>query len=197
MKWLSIHPLLEGKKPMNQTNAKQQATIKIGFITISDRAARGEYEDIGGPAMQTWIGNALLSPYKIETIIIEDEQALIEQTIIDFADNKNCNLILTTGGTGPTTRDVTPEATHAVCERIFDGFAEQMRTVSLRTVPTAILSRQTAGTRGKSLIINLPGKPDAIAVCLGAVFLAVPKCLELLDNSNIQIDLDFVEKDFS
>ncbi len=197
MRWLSIHPLLEGKKPMNQTNAKQQATIKIGFITISDRAARGEYEDIGGPAMRTWIGNALLSPYKIETIIIEDEQALIEQTIIDFADNKNCNLILTTGGTGPTTRDVTPEATHAVCERIFDGFAEQMRTVSLRTVPTAILSRQTAGTRGKSLIINLPGKPDAIAVCLGAVFLAVPKCLELLDNSNIQIDLDFVEKDFS
>jgi molybdopterin adenylyltransferase len=121
----------------------------------------------------------------------------IEQTIRDVAGNKNCNLILTTGGTGPTTLDVTPEATHAVCERIFDGFAEQMRTVSLRTVPTAILSRQTAGTRGKSLIINLPGKPDAIAVCLGAVFLAVPKCLELLDNSNIQIDLDFVEKDFS
>ena len=103
----------------------------------------------------------------------------------------------TTGGTGPTTQDVTPEATHAVCERIFDGFAEQMRNVSLRTVPTAILSRQTAGTRGKSLIINLPGKPDAIGVCLGAVFLAVPKCLELLDDSNIQIDLNFVEQDFS
>ena len=115
----------------------------------------------------------------------------------DFTDNKKCNLILTTGGTGPTTRDVTPEATHAVCERIFDGFAEQMRNVSLRTVPTAILSRQTAGTRGKSLIINLPGKPDAIAVWLGAVFFAVPKCLELLDSSNIQIDLDFVEQDFS
>jgi molybdopterin adenylyltransferase len=171
--------------------------IKVGFITISDRAARGEYEDIGGPAMQAWIKNALLSPFEVDAIIIEDEQALIEHTLIDFADNKNCNLILTTGGTGPTTRDVTPEATHAVCERIFDGFAEQMRNVSLRTVPTAILSRQTAGTRGKSLIINLPGKPDAIAVCLGAVFLAVPKCLELLDSSNIQIDLDFVEQDFS
>ena len=189
MRWLSIHPLQEGKQ-MNQTK------IKVGFITISDRAARGEYEDIGGPAMQSWIKDALLSPYEVDTIIIEDEQDLIEQTLIDFADNKNCNLILTTGGTGPTTRDVTPEATHAVCERIFDGFAEQMRNVSLRTVPTAILSRQTAGTRGKSLIINLPGKPAAIAVCLGAVFLAVPKCLELLDKSNIQIDLDFVEQEF-
>ena len=170
--------------------------IKVGFITISDRAARGEYEDIGGPAMQAWISQAILSPYEIDSIIIEDEQSLIEQTLIDFADDKKCQLILTTGGTGPTTRDVTPEATHNVCERIFDGFAEQMRTVSLKTVPTAILSRQTAGTRGRSLIINLPGKPDAIAVCLGAVFLAVPKCLELLDGSNIQIDLDFVEQDF-
>ena len=189
MRWLSIHPL-QGGKQMNQTK------IKVGFITISDRASRGEYEDIGGPAMQAWIKEALLSPYEIDTIIIKDEQALIEQTLSDFADNKKCNLILTTGGTGPTTRDVTPEATHAVCERIFDGFAEQMRTVSLRTVPTAILSRQTAGTRKKSLIINLPGKPEAIAVCLGAVFLAVPKCLELLDESNIQIDLDFVEQVF-
>lgn len=170
--------------------------IKVGFITISDRAARGEYVDIGGPAMQAWISQAILSPYEIDSIIIEDEQSLIEQTLIDFADDKQCQLILTTGGTGPTTRDVTPEATHNVCERIFDGFAEQMRTVSLKTVPTAILSRQTAGTRGRSLIINLPGKPDAIAVCLGAVFLAVPKCLELLDGSNIQIDLDFVEQDF-
>lgn len=178
------------KATMNKIN------IKIGFITISDRAARGEYKDISGPAMQTWIQQAILSPYKVESIIIEDKQALIEQTIIDFSDNKNCNLILTTGGTGPTTRDVTPEATHVVCERIFDGFAQQMRSVSLCTVPTAILSRQTAGSRGTSLIINLPGKPDAISVCLGAVFLAVPKCLELLDGSNIQINLDFVEQEF-
>ena len=158
--------------------------IKVGFITISDRAARKEYSDISGPAMQEWIKNAILSPYEA-----------ISQTLIDFCDKENCNLILTTGGTGPTVRDVTPEATHAVCERIFDGFAEQMRTVSLKTVPTAILSRQTAGTRGKTLIINLPGKPEAIAVCLSAVFLAVPKCLELLDSSNIQIDLDFIEVD--
>ncbi|KAA0444712.1 MAG: molybdopterin adenylyltransferase [Candidatus Thioglobus sp.] len=174
----------------------QKTKIKVGFITISDRASRGEYADISGVAMQDWIKNAILSPYAIQSIIIEDEQPLIEQTMIDFADSKNCNLILTTGGTGPTTRDVTPEATHSVCERIFAGFAEQMRAASLRTVPTAILSRQTAGTRGSSLIINLPGKPEAIAVCLSAVFLAVPKCLELLDGSNIQIDLDFVEQEF-
>ena len=169
--------------------------IKVGFITISDRAARKEYSDISGPAMQEWIKSAILSPYELISQIIEDEQNIIEQTLIDFCDKENCNLILTTGGTGPTVRDVTPEATHAVCERIFDGFAEQMRTVSLKTVPTAILSRQTAGTRGKTLIINLPGKPEAIAVCLSAVFLAVPKCLELLDGSNIQIDLDFIEGD--
>lgn len=174
----------------------KNTSIKVGFITISDRASRGEYQDIGGPAMQDWINNAILSPYTVESIVIADEQMLIEQTLIDFADKRRCNLILTTGGTGPTTRDVTPEATHNVCERIFDGFAEQMRSISLRTVPTAILSRQTAGTRGKSLVINLPGKPDAIAVCLGAIFLAVPKCLELLDNSNIQIDLDYIEQEF-
>ena len=113
-----------------------------------------------------------------------------------MSDTLGCNLILTTGGTGPTTRDVTPEATQSVCERIFDGFAEQMRIVSLRTVPTAILSRQIAGTRGNSLIINLPGKPVAIAVCLGAVFLAVPKCLELLDNSLLIIDKAFVSQVF-
>ncbi len=172
----------------------RKINIKVGFITISDRAARGEYEDISGPAMQNWIKNAVLSPYTTEDITIEDNQPLIEKTIIDFADNKHCNLILTTGGTGVTTRDVTPEATHTVCERIFDGFAQQMRNISLRTVPTAILSRQTAGTRGNSLIINLPGKPAAIAICLGAVFLAVPKCLELLDQSNIQINLDFIEQ---
>lgn len=169
--------------------------IKVGFITVSDRAARNEYKDISGPAMQDWIKNALLSPYKIKSCIIEDDQPLIEQTLIDFSDNENCNLILTTGGTGPAIRDVTPEATHAICERILDGFAQQMRTASLRNVPTAILSRQSAGTRGKTLIINLPGKPDAINICLAAIFLAVPKCLELLDNSNIQIDLDFIEKD--
>ncbi len=170
--------------------------IKIGFLTISDRAARGIYEDISGPAMQEWISKAVKNPYEVVSKVIEDEQPQIEETLIEMSDELNCNLILTTGGTGPTTRDVTPEATTAVCERIFDGFAEQMRTVSLRTVPTAILSRQIAGTRGNSLIINLPGKPVAIAVCLGAVFLAVPKCLELLDDSIIEIDKSFVSQTF-
>ena len=170
--------------------------IKIGFLTISDRAARGIYEDISGPAMQEWISKAVKNPYEVVSKVIEDEQPQIEETLIEMSDELNCNLILTTGGTGPTTRDVTPEATIAVCERIFDGFAEQMRTVSLRTVPTAILSRQIAGTRGNSLIINLPGKPVAIAVCLGAVFLAVPKCLELLDGSIIEIDKSFVSQTF-
>ena len=170
--------------------------IKIGFLTISDRAARGVYEDISGPAMQEWIANAVTCPYDTVTKVIEDEQSLIEESLIDMSDNLGCNLILTTGGTGPTTRDVTPEATEAVCERIFDGFAEQMRIVSLRTVPTAILSRQIAGTRGKTLMINLPGKPVAIAVCLGAVFLAVPKCIELLDESIITIDKSFVSQVF-
>ena len=170
--------------------------IKIGFLTISDRAARGIYEDISGPAMQEWISKAVQSPYEVVSRVIEDEQPQIEETLIEMSDKLSCNLILTTGGTGPTTRDVTPEATEAVCERIFDGFAEQMRAVSLRTVPTAILSRQIAGTRGNSLIINLPGKPVAIAVCLGAVFLAVPKCLELLDDSIIKIDKSFVSQVF-
>ena len=170
--------------------------IKIGFLTISDRAARGIYEDISGPAMQKWISKAVQSPYEVVSRVIEDEQPQIEETLIEMSDELSCNLILTTGGTGPTTRDVTPEATEAVCERIFDGFAEQMRAVSLRTVPTAILSRQIAGTRGNSLIINLPGKPVAIAVCLGAVFLAVPKCLELLDDSIIKIDKSFVSQVF-
>ena len=170
--------------------------IKIGFLTISDRAARGIYDDISGPAMQEWISKAVQSPYEVVSRVIEDEQPQIEETLIEMSDELSCNLILTTGGTGPTTRDVTPEATEAVCERIFDGFAEQMRSVSLRTVPTAILSRQLAGTRGNSLIINLPGKPVAIAVCLGAVFLAVPKCLELLDESIITIDKFFVSQAF-
>ena len=169
---------------------------KIGFLTFSDRAARGIYEDISGPAMQEWISKAVKNPYEVVSKVIEDEQPQIEETLIEMSDELNCNLILTTGGTGPTTRDVTPEATTAVCERIFDGFAQQMRTVSLRTVPTAILSRQIAGTRGNSLIINLPGKPVAIAVCLGAVFLAVPKCLELLDGSIIEIDKSFVSQTF-
>ncbi len=165
--------------------------IRVGLLTVSDRAFTGEYEDIGGPSMRAWVGKAILSEVAFKSMIVPDEQAQVEAALCSLA--TECELILTTGGTGPTQRDITPEATHNVCERIYDGFAEKMRYESLKTVPTAILSRATAGTIGKSLIINLPGKPDAIAVCLSAVFLAVPKCLELIAGKNIQIDLDFIE----
>ncbi len=170
-----------------------QSAIKIGFITVSDRASRGEYEDLGGPAMQEWIGKALTNDWQAVAKVIADEQGLIEQTIKQLADEENCCLILTTGGTGPAKRDVTPEATEAVCDKILDGFAEQMRAVSLQYVPTAILSRQIAGIRGESLVINLPGKPSAIGECLEAVFPAVPYCVDLIDGSYLETDETFVK----
>ncbi|RUM92266.1 MAG: molybdopterin adenylyltransferase [Thiomicrospira sp.] len=167
--------------------------IKIGFVTVSDRASRGEYEDLGGPAMQEWIGKALTSEWTPVARVIEDEQGLIEKTLKELADEENCDLILTTGGTGPAKRDVTPEATAAVCDKILDGFAEQMRAVSLQYVPTAILSRQIAGTRNASLIINLPGKPSAISECLEAVFPAVPYCIDLIEGAYLETDDRFVK----
>ncbi|QCU90536.1 molybdopterin adenylyltransferase [Thiomicrorhabdus sediminis] len=171
----------------------QNNEIKIGFVTVSDRASRGEYEDLGGPAMQEWIGKALANPWTAVATVIEDEQALIESTLKDMVDNQGCSLILTTGGTGPAKRDVTPEATETVCDKILDGFAEQMRAVSLQYVPTAILSRQIAGTRGSCLIINLPGKPSAIAECLEAVFPAVPYCIDLIEGAYLQTNDEFVK----
>lgn len=167
--------------------------IKIGFVTISDRASAGDYEDLSGPAMQEWVKNALISEWEAVVRLIPDEQAQIEQTLIELADKENCCLILTTGGTGPAKRDVTPEATAAVCDKILDGFAEQMRAVSLQFVPTAILSRQIAGTRGSSLIINLPGKPKAIGECLEAVFAAVPYCIDLIDGPFLETDEKLVK----
>ena len=171
----------------------ENSEIKIGFVTISDRASRGEYEDLGGPAMQAWIQKALVTPYTPVAKVIEDDQALIEETLRHLADEVGCCLILTTGGTGPAKRDVTPEATEAVCDKILDGFAEQMRAVSLQYVPTAILSRQIAGIRGESLIINLPGKPSAISECLEAVFPAVPYCIDLIDGPYLETDESFVK----
>lgn len=168
-------------------------TIKIGFVTVSDRASRGEYEDLGGPAMKTWMTQALKSDWQAVSSVIADEQSLIESTLRELADDEGCDLILTTGGTGPAKRDVTPEATAAVCDKILDGFAEQMRAVSLQFVPTAILSRQIAGTRGQSLIINLPGKPSAISDCLGAVFPAVPYCIDLIDGGYLETNDDFIK----
>ena len=161
---------------------------KIGFITVSDRASRGEYEDLGGPAMQAWFTRVLSSEWQAISRIIPDEQAGIEATIKVLADDEGCCLIVTTGGTGPAVRDVTPEATEAVCEKMMPGFGELMRQESLKFVPTAILSRQTAGIRGKSLIINLPGKPSAIDDCLNAVFPAVPYCIDLLEGPYLAAD---------
>lgn len=159
---------------------------KIGFVTISDRASQGVYEDKGGPAMQQWISDTLASPWQAVVRLIPDEQLVIEQTLIELADTQGCDLVLTTGGTGPALRDVTPEATQAVCDKILDGFAEQMRAVSLQFVPTAILSRQIAGVRGKTLIINLPGKPSAIGQCLDGVFAAVPYCIDLIGGARLE-----------
>jgi molybdopterin adenylyltransferase len=161
---------------------------RIGILTISDRASRGEYEDKGGPAMQAWFTRVLTSPWEAVTRVIPDEQALIEETLVELSDEVGCCLIVTTGGTGPAARDVTPEATEAVCQKMMPGFGELMRTASLKFVPTAILSRQTAGIRGKSLILNLPGKPSAIDDCLNAVFPAIPYCIDLIDGAYLESD---------
>jgi molybdopterin adenylyltransferase len=155
---------------------------RIGIVTISDRASRGVYEDKGGPAIRECLTEILSSPWEPVPRLIPDERPAIEATLTELADREGCCLIVTTGGTGPAKRDVTPEATEAVCEKMLDGFGEQMRAVSLKVVPTAILSRQVAGIRGKSLIVNLPGKPSAIRDCLMAVFPAIPYCIDLIEG---------------
>ena len=160
----------------------------IGIVTVSDRASRGEYEDKGGPAIHGWLTRVLTSPWQAVTRVIPDEQSQIEATLRELSDLLGCSLIVTTGGTGPALRDVTPEATEAVCEKMMPGFGELMRSASLQVVPTAILSRQTAGIRGKSLIVNLPGKPSAIDDCLDAVFPAIPYCIDLLDGAYLESD---------
>ncbi|MDQ6950261.1 MAG: molybdopterin adenylyltransferase [Mariprofundales bacterium] len=161
---------------------------KIGLVTVSDRASRGEYEDLGGPAMLAWMKRVIISEWEPVQRVIPDSQNRIEATLKELADDEACCLIITTGGTGPALRDVTPEATEAVCDKILPGFGELMRQESLKFVPTAILSRQTAGIRGKSLIINLPGKPSAIDDCLNAVFPAVPYCIDLIQGSFLETD---------
>lgn len=158
------------------------APVRIGIVTVSDRASKGAYEDKGGPAIHACLTEILSCPWEPVFRLIPDEQALIEETLIELCGPEGCCLVVTTGGTGPARRDVTPDATEAVCDRLLDGFGELMRAVSLKFVPTAILSRQVAGTRGKSLIINLPGKPSAIRDCLLAVFPAVPYCIDLLEG---------------
>jgi len=159
--------------------------IPIGIVTVSDRASAGIYEDRSGPAIVSVLERWLETPWQPVARVIADEQPLIERTLRELADELRCPLIVTTGGTGPAPRDVTPEATMAVCDRLLPGFGEQMRAVSVRTVPTAILSRQLAGTRGASLIVNLPGKPTAIEECLGAIFAALPYCIELIGGPRL------------
>lgn len=170
-----------------------QQAIRIGIVTVSDRASRGEYEDLGGPAMREWLSKALTSDWEAVSRLVPDEQPEVEATLRELSDDEGCCLIVTTGGTGPAPRDITPEATEAVCDKILDGFGEQMRAVSLQFVPTAILSRQMAGIRGSSLIINLPGKPSAIADCLNAVFPAVPYCIDLIEGPYLETHEDFIK----
>jgi molybdopterin adenylyltransferase len=167
-------------------------TARIGIVTVSDRASRGEYQDLGGPAIVEELTKMLSSPWEALRRIVPDEQAQIEAVLRELCDLEGCSLIVTTGGTGPALRDVTPEATTAVCTKILDGFGEQMRTVSLRSVPTAILSRQIAGVRGHCLIINLPGKPAAIAECLYAIFPAVPYCIDLIEGAYLETHPDII-----
>ncbi|MFL5327957.1 MAG: molybdopterin adenylyltransferase [Gemmataceae bacterium] len=159
---------------------------RIGIVTVSDRASRGEYEDKSGPAIRECLAEILSSPWEALTRVIPDEQPIIESALLSLTDREGCCLVVTTGGTGPAKRDVTPEATRGVCDKILDGFGEQMRQVSLRSVPTAILSRQIAGIRGRSLIVNLPGKPAAIRECLLAVFSALPYCIDLLEGPRLE-----------
>ncbi len=159
---------------------------KIGIVTVSDRASRGTYADESGPAILAFLNEALSTPFEPVIRIIADEKTLIEETIKELVDEMDCRLVVTTGGTGPAARDVTPEATEAVCDRMMPGFGELMRSISLRSVPTAILSRQTAGLRKGSLIINLPGKPAAIRECLMAVFPAVPYCIDLMEGPRLE-----------
>jgi molybdopterin adenylyltransferase len=156
--------------------------VRIGIVTISDRASRGQYQDLGGPAIRDCLTEILSCPWEPVTRVIPDERPLIEETLKQLCDQEKCCLVVTTGGTGPARRDVTPEATEAVCDKILDGFGELMRAVSLKVVPTAILSRQVGGIRGHSLIVNLPGKPGAIRDCLLAVFPAIPYGIDLIEG---------------
>jgi len=162
------------------------ATLLIGLVSISDRASAGVYEDKGIPGLTDWFTAALTTPWRMETRLIPDEQALIERTLIELVDSVRCQLVLTTGGTGPAARDVTPEATLAVAHKVLPGFGEQMRQVSLKYVPTAILSRQVGVIRGGALILNLPGQPKAIKETLDGIFPAVPYCIDLIGGPYIE-----------
>lgn len=169
------------------------STIKIGIISVSDRASAGVYEDLSGKAITKTLKDYLVSDWEEEYRLIPDEQKVIENTIIEMVDLQDCCLVITTGGTGPSKRDVTPEATENVCDRMMPGFGELMRAESLKYVPTAILSRQTAGLRKNSLIINLPGKPKSIKECLDAVFPAIPYCIDLMEGPFLECNEEVIK----
>ena len=166
--------------------------VRIGLVSISDRASRGLYQDQGLPALKTWFESVLANPVEIIERLIPDEQPEIENTLCDLADQAHCDLILTTGGTGPAVRDVTPEATLAIAHKVLPGFGEAMRAVSLKYVPTAMLSRQVGVTRGSSLILNLPGQPKAIKETLDGIFAAVPYCIDLIGGPYIETRPDTI-----
>ena len=170
-----------------------ETTLHIGLVSISDRASSGVYVDQGLPALEAWFGKALSSPWAMVQRLIPDERALIEQTLVELVDAEKCHLVLTTGGTGPAPRDVTPEATLAVADKVMPGFGEQMRAVSLKYVPTAILSRQVGVIRGQALILNLPGQPKAIAETLDGVFAAVPYCIDLIGGPYVETNPEVVQ----
>lgn len=172
--------------------------LRIGLVSVSDRASNGIYEDKGIPVLENWLSTVITTPFSVETRLIPDEQSLIEQTLCELVDEFGCHLVLTTGGTGPARRDVTPDATLAVADREMPGFGEQMRQISLQFVPTAILSRQVGVIRHQSLILNLPGQPKAIAetleglknqqgeVIVAGIFASVPYCIQLLDGPYVE-----------
>ena len=166
---------------------------KIGIVTVSDRASQGIYEDISGKAIIDTLSSYLVSDWQPVYRLIPDEQPIIEQTLIELVETEGCCLVVTTGGTGPAPRDVTPEATEAVCHKMMPGFGELMRATSLQFVPTAILSRQTAGIRGQCLIVNLPGKPKSIRECLDAVFPAIPYCIDLIGGPFLQANAEVIK----
>jgi len=188
-------------------NTPTNDQLLIGLVSISDRASQGVYEDKGIPALQEWFGAALASPWRMETRLIPDDKASIEQTLRELVDEVGCHLVLTTGGTGPAPRDVTPEATLAVADKVLPGFGEEMRRISLNFVPTAILSRQLGAVRGKALILNLPGQPKSIRETLegvkgpdgtqlvSGIFAAVPYCIDLIGGPYVET-VDSVIKAF-
>ncbi|MGE4800885.1 molybdopterin adenylyltransferase [Yersinia hibernica] len=179
-------------------------TLRIGLVSVSDRASSGVYQDKGIPALEEWLASALTTPFVVETRLIPDEQTLIEQTLCELVDEMGCHLVLTTGGTGPARRDVTPDATLAIADRQMPGFGEQMRQISLHFVPTAILSRQVGVIRKQALIINLPGQPKSIketlegvkdahsTVVVAGIFASVPYCIQLLDGPYIETNAEVV-----